>query len=254
MRFVYEYRTSDNVRHKGEVCAANREAAYDLLRKQGVRPGSLADAPGVFNKLFGKGKRWLAIGVLSLGVIAFAVYAMVLRRASLVPQESSRSQIYGDPTVLQLCEAQGWTNVFPCAADCFLAAYAIPGRVVSGVNAPATSELVEASRSPVSIEPVDEPEVSQMKRMVNGMKRELSEYLAAGGDVGGYVAQLRERQETEAVLFKSVSDRFDAMRTLWREKARRAELIETWKSQNAYLRDMGLRSIPLPEEWLKNDL
>ena len=43
------------------------EAAYAALRAQGIKAGHVDEAPGVFNKLFGKGKRWMAIAVLVVG-------------------------------------------------------------------------------------------------------------------------------------------------------------------------------------------
>ena len=79
MKFNYEYRTSDNVRHTGVIAASDREAAFAALKAQGIRPGCLAEAPGFFNKLFGKGKRWLAIGVLGAALVGSIVYTSIVR-------------------------------------------------------------------------------------------------------------------------------------------------------------------------------
>ena len=67
MKFLYTYRTPDNKQHRGEIAAATKEAAYAALRAQGIKAGHVDEAPGVFNKLFGKGKRWMAIAVLVVG-------------------------------------------------------------------------------------------------------------------------------------------------------------------------------------------
>ena len=80
MKFIYQYRTPDNVQHEGTICAATKDAAYDQLRARGVRPGRMVEAPGLFNKLFGKGKRWIAIGALggtclALGFFIFVAFA-----------------------------------------------------------------------------------------------------------------------------------------------------------------------------------
>ena len=53
MKFFYEYRTRDNERRSGEVNAADREAAFALLKSQGIRPSRLNEAPGLANKLLG---------------------------------------------------------------------------------------------------------------------------------------------------------------------------------------------------------
>ena len=75
MKFLSEYRTPDNVKHSGTICAADKEAAYAALKRQGIKPCRFAEAPGVFNKLFGKGKRWIAIGVLGVGCLLLGVIA-----------------------------------------------------------------------------------------------------------------------------------------------------------------------------------
>ena len=66
MKFLYEYRTSDNIKHSASICASSQEAAYAALKKQGIKPCRFAEAPGIFNKVFGKGKRWIAIIILSI--------------------------------------------------------------------------------------------------------------------------------------------------------------------------------------------
>ena len=65
MKFLYEYRTSDNAKHSGTICAGSRDAAYAAIKALGVRPSRVVEAPGFFNKLFGKGKRWIAISLLA---------------------------------------------------------------------------------------------------------------------------------------------------------------------------------------------
>ena len=57
------------------VNAPSLDAAYKLLKSQGIKPGRVVEAPGFFNKLFGKGKRWLAIGAL---IVVAAVLALLL--------------------------------------------------------------------------------------------------------------------------------------------------------------------------------
>lgn len=77
MKFLYEYRTSDNAKHSGTISAASRDAAYAAIKVLGVRPSRVVEAPGFFNKLFGKGKRWLAIAALGVLVIIaiFVIHA-----------------------------------------------------------------------------------------------------------------------------------------------------------------------------------
>lgn len=75
MKFIYQYRTPNNKQHKAFITAPTKEAAYAALKAQGIKPGRVEEAPGFFNKLFGKGKRWMAIGVL--GALCFVLCAVV---------------------------------------------------------------------------------------------------------------------------------------------------------------------------------
>lgn len=88
MKFRFEYRTSDNVLHRGEIAAPDRESAFARLKEQGIRPARLEDAPGLGNKIFGKGKRWLAIALLAILVLVFGALALVRgKSAAFVPSE-----------------------------------------------------------------------------------------------------------------------------------------------------------------------
>lgn len=82
MRFNYEYRTSANELKNGSICASTRERVFVELRTRGIRPCRVVEAPGFFNKLFGKGKRWLAIGVLAGALLL--VLLLVYRNVGLV--------------------------------------------------------------------------------------------------------------------------------------------------------------------------
>lgn len=87
MKFLYEYRTRENELKEGAIDAPNREAAFAALKAQGIRPARLYDAPGLLNKLLGKGKRWTAIAVLSV-VCAVLSFAIFVPRSSL-PEDSA---------------------------------------------------------------------------------------------------------------------------------------------------------------------
>ena len=84
MKFNYEYRTSDNKLHNGVVRAANRDDAFAVLKSRGIRPIRVIDSPGFFNKLLGKGKRWTAIVLLALSLLA-AILILVFRPVREVP-------------------------------------------------------------------------------------------------------------------------------------------------------------------------
>lgn len=246
MKFEYEYRTSDNVPHRGTITASTKEAAYDALKAQGIKPGKVWEAPGFFNKLFGKGKRWIAIAVLcALCLVISVVSYFALHEAQTSLQQAKntileaslfedRAQLFGDPVVIRECEEAGWTNAFTRVFDVYLAQYAIPGRNVDPlvVAPPSVEEAIQF----VEIGEKDLAEIAQMKRMVNGMKLELKDYLAAGGSIGAYMKRLSIRQRAERGVFET------AQRAILRSRDH-----ATWKEKNAELRAMGLPMVELPE-------
>lgn len=204
MKFLYQYRTPDNKQHRGVIRAASKEAAYAALKANGIRPGRVDEAPGFFNKLFGKGKRWTVIAVLGIALgVSLSVAFRMRRNAVRTIRESmfeDRSQLYGDPVVIGRCEGGGWTNVFADAFDLALARYAIPGRLVVSGPVPVKSvKMVE----PLDIGDDELAEVAQMKRMVNGIKRELAEYLSDGGTVSGFFRRLDVRQRAERGFYET---------------------------------------------------
>ena len=103
MKFNYEYRTSDNKLHGGVVSAASREDAFSMLKARGINPARVTEAPGFFNKLFGKGKRWIAICVLAAALVA-ALVALVIRRSST---ETLQNYDELDPSVIKRFEELG---------------------------------------------------------------------------------------------------------------------------------------------------
>lgn len=74
----YSYKTSDGLRHEAEMSAPTKDAVYDALRKQGIRPIRVDEriAPVVRCGFRGLRKRdWAVVGVglilATVGVVAF---------------------------------------------------------------------------------------------------------------------------------------------------------------------------------------
>lgn len=250
MRFVYQYKTSDGERHEGEISVASREAVFTELKKQGIKPYGVTLAPGFGNWIVSLGKRVYAIAVLTVLLVIAVAIVLVQRRtvqeavkSTIVSQEEQRTQIYGDPLVLQTCEAKGWSNVFPGALEQVLAAYAIPAK---DVDVALVHSLVSSVKEPIDLNPVsiadDDPvEVAKMKRMVNWMKRELAVYIEAGGTFGSYAERLQARLAEE----KRVRTRIETELELLE---RDVNFETEWEAKNKILRGMGMMPIPKPDE------
>ena len=243
MKFVYEYRTSDNVPHRGTIAASTKEAAYDTLKAQGIKPGKVWEAPGLANKVLGKGKRWIAIAVLLLVATVSTVTAFHRDRKTVVLQRDlqrdvedraiyeDRGQLYGDPTIIRDMAKDGWASVFPEVGDQLLADYAVPcsfPTICRDLNKVIVSLESDLGRR-IAIGDDDLREVAQMKRMVNAMRRELQEYVEAGGSVRGYVRKLPQRQEAELAVYEKA-----------KQDLSRGASDEEVRAQNNQLRAKGL--------------
>lgn len=232
--------------HRGTIAASTKEAAYDTLKAQGIKPGKVWEAPGIFNKVFGKGKRWIAILVLL--VIALSSTYTVLRLTREVKElkqdvddkslYEDRGQLYGDPAVLSELMKDCWSSTFSDPGDRFLACYAIPCAFPSNVieQADAVRALRSEMSRRISIGSDDLREVAQMKRMVNGMRREAEDYVSAGGTVALYLKKLEIRQRAEKELYDKAQKEYGKIRT-----------TEEWKLKNQELRAKGLPMLPMGE-------
>ena len=89
--------------------------------------------------------------------------------------------------------------VFHFAAEKWLARFAEPGRAVATTEGtkPTDAEFTACLREPIRIASSDFTEVVDLKRIVTGMKREMRAYIAGGGTVEGYLAELEKRQRLE---------------------------------------------------------
>lgn len=232
MKFICEYRTRDNVLCSLEVKASSRDAAYGILKAQGIRPARLYDAPGLLNKIFGRGKRWILICVLMLVSISAIFFFLSLKnKVARDAMYENRGQLYGDPVLLSALAKENWASVFSDEGDRFLAVYAIPGKPVAN-HIPSQAVIPSLKNDLSRRVPVDERdhrEVAQMKRMVNQMRQELEEYVLAGGTVEKYIKRLGMRQTVEQEIFRM------AQKELSRELDE-----DVWRAKNESLRSKGL--------------
>lgn len=253
MKFCYEYRTSDNVRHTDVIVASDREAAFAALRAKGIRPGHLEEAPGLFNKLFGKGKRWLAISVLGvlcmvLGFVALRTQRSALRTlnstlAPLALDATMRRQILGDSAIIEKGIKTGWEDVFAEEGERFLASFAIPG-VPAGLRNTTEDAIRAALERKVEPTDADTIEARQVKSIVEGMKAELRRFLSRKGTIVEYGQRLVARQEEEIGYYNRAKTEVDQAKARGRSQK---EIDALWTSWNDRLRQMGIKLIPMGE-------
>lgn len=243
MKFIYQYRTSDNVQHDGEVCAPNREAAFRKLREQGIRPARLNAAPGLANWVVGIGKVWFIVFALSVAVIILSV-AIVIENESNEISAMDRHQIYGEPAFMDELDRDEFAKVLDAQGERYLACFAQPGIIHKFSDHNWKYHMAQSLRgcltNRIEVLESDRREVREIKLIVQGMKQELEAYLSDGvGTPELFVKRLMERQEKELQLFLSAKNEVERM-------------PERLAIRNASLRSLGLPTIEPPEELPEN--
>ena len=147
-------------------------------------------------------------------------------------------------------------GVFAHAAERWLARYAEPGRKIEGLKIEDLRLGGEDSwrsclRETIRIASSDFTEVVDLKRIVAGMKREMNAYLAGGGSVDGYLAELEKRQRLEMSYRERAEQKLGELLKEPKGDASRQDQLKAayayWLKANAALKSMGIYELPLPD-------
>lgn len=252
MKFLYEYQDKSNKRHSGSLNAATRAAAYAALKAQGIKPIRCEEAPGLFNLVFGKGKRWLAIAVLALVCVGLATAVLMFRRETVAlnaPLESCvRRQLIGDTALIEKGIRTGWSDVFDLEGDRFLASFAIPG-VAPAIRTTTEEHLKTALDKDCPLpDATTSLEARQVLAVVSGMKAEIRSLLASGWTLREVGVSLVERQDEEIAYYERAKTEIE----MAAKSGIPPEALERLLDQrNASLRKLGIRLVSMPEQGLK---
>ena len=226
----------------GVVVASSREDAYALLKRRGIRPSRVLEAPGFFNKLFGKFKRWSAIVLLFFLVVVVSIVAFMQSKAARLHEISetsplTRRQIYGDPALLESMERSSFRSVFENEGDRYLAFFAQPAHqhvfASDDWQDRMAAALTRIFDTDVVFKEDDAREVRELKRIVCWMRDELRMYLSDGqGTTSLYVRRLVERQNEELAIYNFIVKELEGSRD-----------VELWEKKNKVLRDLGIRTV-----------
>lgn len=233
MKYRYLYQTKDNENREGWIEARSRENAYAKLRQAGIRPYRvIGDDPVNW-------RPW-AVGAV-IAVLAGAL-AAVLLFGDDGRGPCPRGQLEGDRELIAAGVYCGWTNVFDTALDRCLAAYAQPGRFVRRpvLSAEEIAAFPSALEGSVVYRRGEPAEHRQLKDIVARMREDMRAYLAAGGDVKGYLDFLDERQ-TQELEFREKA--VDAV-----YRAPESVRYRAWLGVNARLKDMGIEQLSRPAD------
>lgn len=243
MTLRYTYKDSEGTRHEGMIEAPNRDEAFAALRRRGIRPirvEASANAAG------GKGK-WLLGGVgvvIWTAVAVLAAAAVVQKRGARPPDDAGRgggksparsggivSQVVTAPSEGRVARPRArkpipgferlsrqteerFSRMFNHPSEAYLARFAQPGLEVPSLAEVAVMELLEddlqdALDDPIVIKAEDSRSVAELKRVVSGLKEEVSLLLASGKSLGEVRSWLEGRQRMESAYRRQIVRRVD---------------------------------------------
>ena len=260
-KFRYIYRTRNQRRLEAEIEAGSRDEAFSLLRQQDIRPIKVIAMDG--SKENGvppqrntrRGFVWSIVALLAGagGVAAFVAGRNAKPEGSpLADKNGTAPHVMATPLARQAIPgnrtriADAMNNAFETQTEKTLALFAEPGREFYLPDAqPSQEDLKKALGTPLIFAPNELSETIDLKRIVAGMKRELSVYVSAGGTWNDYVEQLVKRQKLEISYRQNASQKIHA--ALDGEKPDKAKAYDLWLKANAQLQSMGIYPIVLPD-------
>lgn len=262
MKYTYIYKSSDGVRHEDVMNAESREAVFETLRTKGIRAIKViaADGSKANGEVRGIRKRVLAASVLGAAVLAVGGTVLFLSREKSYPTSDAkplvRQQIDGSRARIENLPG----DLFKHKAEFFLARFAEPGRKFSAPETewPSKAEVEEALNDPLRIGENEFTEYIDLKRIVEGMKREMAEYLRSGGLVSGYIRELVKRQQTEIGYREKAMQQLDQFCRALNQRTNRPddaairakkgqEAYDYWLKANAQLQSMGIAPLRIPQ-------
>lgn len=272
MKYEYVYKSSDGVRHVGEMIAPSRDEAFQTLRAKGIRPIKVTAADGSKEngevRVVGVRKRVTVVLVvvsIALGMTfgsyyvtrtnepyltdnAAVEFVQPAHQAIKIAKPLPRQMIQGDRSRIENLP----TNLFSTVAEAYLARFAEPGRDFGGVIAStlATNDvaLLEMLNAPIHIAADEFSEHLDLKRITAGIKREMRQYIRGGGTPQEYLTELVMRQQKEISYRRKASQKLAQMIT--GENADLQAAYDYWLKANAQLQSMGIYPLPLPEALL----
>ena len=263
MKYTYAYKTSDGVRHEATMEAESRDAVFVALRQRGIKAIKVVAADGskANGEIRGIRKRWLVaaalIGGMSAVLLVLSSQTLKLSNAQTFKLSNSQTlkpsnQLLARPLPRQAILGDRKRVENPpedlrnAPVESFLARFAEPGRPFSAPERdwPNKAAFEAALEHPLTYAADEFTEHVDLKRMVEGLKREMRLYLRAGGLASGYIRELIWRQQLEISYREKAEKR---IANLLKEK-KNAPAYDYWLKANAQLESMGIWPLPLPDE------
>ena len=221
--FVYFYKSSDGVRHQGEMSAPKREDVFVALRKRGIKAIKVVAKDG--SRENGEPPRvhrrrmWL-LSAICLVTGALIVFAFTWKKDPEVPAKRGMKHYGIESNVVmvrtdgsrvarprprrfmqEFADGHSYTGCLNRASERLLARFAMPGEPLPNDLPPVTDSLTEdfyeSLGEDIMVEPNDSPAVAELKGIVARLKDEAEVYLRTGKGLVDYIGYLRQRQQME---------------------------------------------------------
>ena len=223
MKYKYLYQDRQNRNCEGWIEARNRENAYTLIRKQGIKPYRvIGEDPWNWRPwAIGAAFAVLVIGCVALGILA--------AREKMETAPTVRQQITGEIDFASL----------PTALDRYLACFAQPGAWVDRPEASAEEmaefeeELGIENNIPSTLDP--QPSTRLLMRIIAGMKAEMRLQIEGGMTMQECCTALEERQKREQKIRLKAAESVKMAQENYR-----AEMLER---VNRRLKSMGMAEL-----------
>ena len=223
MFFIYQYRVSDGRYREDMIEAANRDEAFSLLRKNGIRPsklwakdigyGMVQNDKGVM----GFGKRWLFAVAFAASSLSLAVALLLMNSRDRPSEQKSRHRI--ESNIVEIGESfriakprqrrqlgrlpskEMMAHAFRHPSEVYLASFAEPGKPVRAADAKEivalAEDLYDAIEDVIQINAGDPRELIDLKRIVAGIKDDAAMLIASGKTAEDVFDWLAARQQME---------------------------------------------------------
>ncbi len=195
MTFRYTYRTSDGAWHEAEIEASDRNAVYDTLKPQGIRPVKVwCPNPPLFHGV----KRWIAIVILAFVAIGSLAVAYRAENNRTIEQSGQSNNAQPRHRILSAPPdfAAQAVKHFAYSSERFLALNAQPGMPYD-IGNESLDDLEDALKQDVVPSPDDPEWLVDLKRIVAGMKIEAGILMRDGKKPADIALWLTERQKME---------------------------------------------------------
>lgn len=276
MKYEYAYKTPDGIRHVKEIESPSREAAFEALRKQGIKAikvvakdGSKANGEV---RVVGIKKRFAFVAIVIAALLAACLTwfmgdvgdaheneTTVITNTIPVAISASdaissgrriaaplpRQTIQGDRRRIENAP----TNLFSTAAEMYLSKFAEPGRDFGGIVSTGLYtnklQLLEMLNAPIYTADNEFTEYVDLKRITASIKREMRNYILAGRTQQEYLSELVKRQRLEMGYRQKAEKKLQLM--VADKNSSKANLYDFWLKANAQLQSMGIYPLPLPD-------